>query len=217
MMGMTQSRVLALTSSRTRAFREAYAIYETAIPKAEQKTRRQMLAGLKHPDFRLWAFEHEGEIAGIAVLYASAANNTLLLEYLAISPELQGKGLGSTLFEAAFEASRMDARTLMLIEVDSEKEDVSAKEKHIRLSRKAFYRRLGAREVDGFDYILPLQNFGPAPRMSLLLLGARGGRIETGRLRAAVRDVYVNVYRCRPDDPRIARMFLGHGERLALV
>lgn len=214
---MTQSRVLALTSSRTRAFREAYTIYETAIPKAEQKTRRQMLAGLKHPDFRFWAFEHEGEIAGIAVLYASAANNTLLLEYLAISPKLQGKGLGSTLFEAAFEASRMDVRTLMLIEVDSETEDVSAKEKRIRLNRKAFYRRLGAREVDGFDYILPLQNFGPTPRMSLLLLGATGDRIETECLRTAVRDVYVNVYRCRPDDPRIARMFMRHGGRLALV
>lgn len=214
---MTQSRVLALTSSRTRAFREAYAIYETAIPKAEQKTRRQMLAGLKHPDFRFWAFEHEGEIAGIAVLYASAANNTLLLEYLAISPKLQGKGLGSTLFQASFEASRMDARTLMLIEVDSEKEDVSAKEKRIRLGRKAFYRRLGAREVEGFDYILPLENFGPAPRMSLLLLGAKADRIETGRLRAAVQDVYVAVYRCRPDDPRIARMFEGRGGSLTLV
>lgn len=214
---MTQSRVLPITRSRTRAFREAYAIYETAIPKAEQKTRRQMLAGLKHPGFRFWAFEHEGEIAGIAVLYASASNNTLLLEYLAISPKLQGKGLGSTLFEAAFEASRMDARTLMVIEVDSEKEDVSVKEKRIRLSRKAFYRRLGAREVEGFDYILPLENFGPAPRMSLLLLGAKAGRIETARLRAAVQDIYVNVYRCRPDDPRIAQMFEGYGRTLKLV
>lgn len=214
---MTQSRVLPLTNSRTRVFREAYAAYETAIPKAEQKTRKQMLAGLKHPGFRFWAFEHEGEVAGIAVLYASAANNTLLLEYLAISPRLQGKGLGSTLFEAAFEASRMDARTLMLIEVDSEKEDVSAKEKRIRLSRKAFYRRLGAREVEAFDYILPLENFGPAPRMSLLLLGAKGNRMGTERLRAAVQDVYVNVYRCHPSDPRIARMFEGHGGKLKLV
>ncbi len=111
----------------------------------------------------------------------------------------------------------MDARTLMVIEVDSEKEDVSAKEKRIRLSRKAFYRRLGAREVDGFDYILPLENFGPAPRMSLLLLGAKAGRIETARLRAAVQDIYVNVYRCGPDDPRIARMFEGHGRTLKLV
>jgi len=214
---MTQSRVLPITRSRSRIFREAYAIYETAIPKAEQKTRRQMLAGLKHPGFRFWAFEHEGEIAGIAVLYASAAHNTLLLEYLAISPKLQGKGLGSALFEAAFEASRMDARTLMLIEVDSEKEDVSAKEKRIRLARKAFYRRLGGREVDRFDYILPLENFGPAPRMSLLLLGAKASRIETARLRAAVQDIYVSVYRCRADDPRIAQMFEGHGARLVLV
>jgi GNAT superfamily N-acetyltransferase len=214
---MTQSRVLPITRSRTRVFREAYAIYETAIPKAEQKTRRQMLAGLKHPGFRFWAFEHEGGIAGIAVLYASAVNNTLLLEYLAISPKLQGKGLGSTLFKAAYEASRMDARTLMVIEVDSEKEDVSAKEKRIRLSRKAFYRRLGAREVDGFDYILPLENFGPAPRMSLLLLGAKASRIETARLRTAVQDIYVNVYRCRPDDPRIAHMFEGQGRILKLV
>ena len=64
MRGMTSIRVLLLTSSRTRAFREAYAIYETAIPRGEQKTRAQIVAGLKHPGFRYWAFEYEGEIAG---------------------------------------------------------------------------------------------------------------------------------------------------------
>ncbi|HAY05514.1 MAG TPA: GNAT family N-acetyltransferase [Hyphomonas sp.] len=217
MRGMTSIRVLLLTSSRTRAFREAYAIYETAIPRGEQKTRAQIVAGLKHPGFRYWAFEYEGEIAGIAILYASEAQQALLLEYLAVSPKLQGKGLGSQLFRAAFEASRTDPRMLLLIEVDSEKDKVSEKEKRIRLSRKQFYRRLGCLELDGFDYILPLENYGPPPRMSLLVLGAKGSSIETARLRRAVQDVYVNVYKCDPSDPRLDRMFEGHRRSIQLV
>lgn len=214
---MMNARVLPITSSRSRAFREAYAIYEAAIPRAEQKTRKQMLAGLRHPGFHFWAFEYEGVIAGISVLYACETDNALLLEYLAVSPKLQGRGLGSELFRASFEASRRDARTVLLIEVDSEKEDVSEQEKRIRLSRKQFYRRLGCLEVDGFDYILPLENYGPAPRMSLLVFGAEGNAIETARLHQAVQDIYVNVYRCAPSDPRIGRMFEGHRETIQLI
>lgn len=214
---MTSIRVLPLTSSLTRAFREAYAIYETAIPRGEQKTRAQIVAGLKHPGFRYWAFEFDGEVAGIAILYASEAEQALLLEYLAVSPKLQGRGLGSLLFRAAFEASRTDPRMLLLIEVDSEKDKVSEKEKRIRLSRKQFYRRLGCLELEGFDYILPLENYGPPPRMSLLVLGARGNSIETARLRCAVQDIYVNVYKCNPSDPRLDRMFEGHRRSIPLV
>lgn len=214
---MTSIRVLPLTSSRTRAFREAYAIYETAIPRGEQKTRAQIVAGLKHPGFRYWAFEYEGEIAGIAILYASEAEQALLLEYLAISPRLQGKGLGSQLFRAAFEASRTDPRMLLLIEVDSENDRISEKEKRIRLSRKQFYRRLGCLEAEGFDYILPLENYGPPPRMSLLVLGARGNTVDTSRLRRALQDIYVNVYKCDPADPRLDRMFEGHRRSIRLV
>lgn len=217
MWGMSRSRVLPIESSRSHLFRQAYAIYETAIPRAEQKTRAQIVAGLRHPGFRFWAFEYEGEVAGIAIHYASAAENVLLLEYLAIAPKLQGKGLGSELFKASFEASRLDQKTLLLIEVDSDKEDVSAKEKRIRLSRKQFYRRLGCREADGFDYILPLENYGPPPRMNLLVLGARSGSVQTARLRRAVQDIYVNVYRCPPDDPRLDRMFEGHRQRIQLI
>ncbi|MFN7178126.1 GNAT family N-acetyltransferase [Hyphomonas sp.] len=214
---MTSIRVLPLTSSRTRAFREAYAIYETAIPRGEQKTRAQIVAGLKHPGFRYWAFEYEGEIAGIAILYTSEAEQVLLLEYLAISPGLQGKGLGSQLFRAAFEASRTDPRMLLLIEVDSENDRISEKEKRIRLSRKQFYRRLGCLEAEGFNYILPLENYGPPPRMSLLVLGARGNTVDTSRLRRALQDIYVNVYKCDPSDPRLDRMFEGHRRSIRLV
>lgn len=210
-------RIIPLRSSRSRAFREAYAIYEATIPKGEQKSRAQMLAGLRHPDFRFWAFEYEGRVAGMSAVYASAAQNAVLLEYLAVSPDWQGRGLGSVLFEKVLEAARFDARTVMLVEVDSERDEVSAAEKQVRLSRKQFYRRLGCAEVAGFDYILPLDTYGPPPCMNLLAHGAEGASLGTDWLRRAVEDIYVNVYQCRPRDPRIAAMFDAKGPRLDLV
>lgn len=212
-----QARVIPLTSSRSRTFREAYAIYEATIPRGEQKSRAQMLAGLKHPGFRFWAFEYEGAVAGVSTVYASRAHNALLLEYLSISANWQGKGLGSVLFGSVLEVSRFDPHTVMLVEVDSEKDKVSAAEKRIRLSRKQFYRRLGCVEVEEFDYILPLNTYGPPPRMSLMVNGARGASLDTAWLRQAVEDIYVNVYRCDAGDPRIAAMFAGHGRRLKLA
>mgnify|MGYP001174128012 CR=1 FL=1 len=209
-------RLLPLSNPRSRAFREAYAIYEATIPKAERKTRRQLLAALRKPAFRFWAFEVDGRIAGFASLYASGALNLVLLEYLAIAPAFQGRGLGSALFEVAVAASRFDRRTRVLVEVDSEREKTSAAERRLRLGRKQFYRRLSCREIEGIEYLLPLETYGPAPRMNLLVRSADKAALPATWLAQALTDIYVNVYGQAPDDPRLARMMAGQGPRLVL-
>lgn len=200
-----------ITQADSALFRDAYEIYSTTIPKAEQKTEAQIRAGLLDPRFQFWAFEQAGTVLGVSILYASKPENLLLLEYLAVAPSAQGKGLGSQLFTASFETSRENAETILLMEIDSDAEETSAEERDIRRKRLQFYRRLGCRQVKGFDYILPLENFGPAPRMCLLVLGAVGPQLATGRLRRAIEDVYQNVYQCARTDPRIEIMFSGHG------
>jgi GNAT superfamily N-acetyltransferase len=209
--------LVEVTDARSGLFEAAMAIYEAEIPKAEQKTRAQILASLAHPDVRFWAFVRGGEAIGVSIVYAPRREGVLLLEYLAVAAKAQGGGIGSALFTASFEASRIDPGTMLLIEVDSEEGDVDAAERAVRLKRKQFYRRLGCREVAGFDYILPLDNYGPAPKMNLLVLGAEEDRLETARLKQAVRAIYQNVYACAPDDPRLAAMFAGLEGSLQLV
>ena len=210
-------RLERVTLSRSRAFREAFAIYEATIPRAEQKTRAQIVAGFKNPDVYVWALLRDEAVIGLSILYAAPGQNLLLLEYLAISPAAQGQGIGTHLFEQSFAASRLTPDAVLLIEVDSEMDKLDADEREVRIKRKAFYRRLGCLEVERFDYILPLDHHGPAPRMSLLVKGAAGRDIAAAQLKAAVEDIYANVYGCRRDDPRIAAMFAPHGASLALI
>lgn len=206
-----------VTDPQSRLFNEAFALYETSIPRGEQKTRDEILAGLGREDVRFWAFTRGSETLGMSILFADRAQNIMLLEYLAVSPAERSEGIGSALFTASYEASRFDAATQLLIEVDSEAEDVSEAERAIRLKRKQFYRRLSCREVQGFDYILPLEHYGPAPRMSLLVLGAPGDHLGTDDLRRALTTIYRDVYAQRADDPRLGEMFAGHGPLLRLV
>lgn len=206
-----------VTDPHTRLFRDAFVLYETSIPRAEQKTRDEILAGLGRDDVRFWAFTRGDETLGMSILFADRAQNTMLLEYLAVSPTARSGGIGSALFTTSFEASRFGAATQLLIEVDSEAEDVSDAERILRLKRKQFYRRLGCREVHGFDYILPLAHYGPAPRMSLLVLGADGPVFDTAHLRRALTTIYRDVYAQREDDPRLDEMFEGQGLQLQLI
>jgi GNAT superfamily N-acetyltransferase len=210
-------RLVEMTDAGSGLFEAAIAIYEAEIPKAEQKTRAQILASLAHPDVRFWAYVRGGEVIGLSIVYAPRREGVLLLEYLAVAAKAQGGGIGSALFTASFAASRIDPGTMLLIEVDSEDSDVDAAERAVRLKRKQFYRRLGCREVAGFDYILPLENYGPAPKMNLLVLGMEEDRLETSRLKKAVSAIYQNVYACAPDDPRLAAMFAGLEGSLQLV
>jgi len=210
-------KLIEVTDAGSELFGSAMAIYEAEIPRAEQKTRPQILAGLAHPDVRFWAYVRGGAVIGLSILYAPPREGVMLLEYLAVAANAQGGGIGSALFSDSCEASRIDPDTLLLIEVDSETGALEAGERAVRLKRKQFYRRLGCREVQGFDYILPLESYGPAPEMNLLVLGAEGPGLETVRLTRAVSTIYQEVYACTPDDPRIAAMFEGQGEWLHLV
>ncbi|WP_291204646.1 GNAT family N-acetyltransferase [Hyphomonas sp.] len=217
MSGLDAPILQQVTDPRTRLFQDAFALYETSIPRAEQKTRDEILAGLGREDVRFWAYTRGDEALGMSILFADRAHNTMLLEYLAVSPAARRGGIGSALFTASFEASRFDAATQLLIEVDSEAEDVSDAERAIRLKRKQFYRRLGCREVQGFNYILPLAHYGPAPRMSLLVLGADRAALDTVDLRRALAIIYREVYAQQSYDARLDLMFAGHGPQLQLV
>lgn len=214
---MSGLNLIRITHPAGAGFRDAMAIYEAAIPKPEQKTRAQILEGFSDPAFRFWALERDGGVVAVAILYVSDALNFCLLEYMAVSPFCQGLGLGSEMFRLSWEASRVDGATLLLIEVDCEAEITSDEERRIRLSRKRFYRRLGCTQVEGFRYIYPLENFGPAPMMNLLVAGAESGEMETVWLRQAVAEIYRQVYQCAPDDARIAQMFAAKGPVLQLA
>jgi hypothetical protein len=135
-----------------------------------------------------------------------------LLEYMAVASAARGAGLGADLYLAARAAGGARPR---LIEVDSDREP--APDAAMRSRRKAFYRRLGGREVQGLDYVLPLSAAGAPPRMDLMVDRWAGASVRRAVLQGWLRDIYSNAYGQRPDDPRIIAMVRDLADRVPIV
>ena len=114
---------------------------------------------------------------------------------MAVSPARRGSGLGTALFGVAADSAR--GRTLLL--------EVEAGDEPAARRRKAFYRRLGCRELPGVDYRMPRVAEAAPPPMSLMAFGENGEAVERSVLRAWLVDIFRRVYavpaRKRPSTP----------------
>jgi hypothetical protein len=138
-------------------------------------------------------------VAGFFILYVG--HEIALLEYLATDERLRGRNLGSALYRAAKAAAR---DLPMLVEAESDRE-LSA-DRDLRARRIGFYRRLGCRRIEVFNFILPLPGLGEPPQLDILVDGMDGSSIDAGLLARWLTEIYVGVYGCAPDDPRLREM-----------
>lgn len=208
-------KVRALGSERE--FDELTRIYEAVLPASERKSIEALRRMLARDDYAFSVAEFEGEVAGFAIRARLAATNADLLEYMGVAQPAQGRGVGRVLFAAVAAASADDGR-LLLLEVETEAEDVPPAERRQRERRKAFYRSLGCREISGLTYILPNLRGHAPPRMSLMLHGqdlpATVAKDDVGAWLGAI---YSQVYGRAADDPAIAEMLAGLPQDASLV
>src|SRR5580692_6600595 len=196
-----------LASSEGETFRQLYAIYAASIAAREQKRESWIAAMIDAPEYRVWVAKAGGLVRGFSILFVPAAGGFALLEYMAVAPDQRNHGLGAELFRQTMKAALTpEARPLpVLLEVDSDRE--AASDRALRTRRERFYRRLGCLRIAGLRYIMPLAGEGSPPEMDLLVYSAdqRGG-LGRSELRRWLETIYRDVYRCSPDDPRLAQM-----------
>ena len=188
----------------SRNFAALYAIYESALPSSERKSRRVLEEMIGRSDYRFIVARVRDEIAGFAILFIAQTARIGLLEYLAVDEQFRGLGLGAALFERGRRwVTGGPASRALLIEVEADL--VESPERELRARRKNFYRRLGCRELTELRYIMPLQGRGTPPAMDLMVWFS-GNEISREQLRAWLVAVYEEVYGCGRDDPRIDQM-----------
>lgn len=197
--------VKALEHTNSEEFDGFYAIYSTAFPLCEQKSRDALLA-MQHATFyTIYLAYNDEKIVGFCIMYHPHNEDFFLLEYMAVDESLRGIGLGSTLLQSSIDhLFKTHGTRALLIEIDSPEK--SSKEQEIREKREEFYRRLGALKIDPFDYILPSQTSELAPPMELLVYHPTLREVSKESLQTWLEKLYENVYGCTKDDPRIASM-----------
>lgn len=208
--------VKALEHTNAEEFDGFYAIYSTAFPLCEQKSRDALLA-MQHASFyTIYLAYNDEKIVGFCIMYHPHDDNFFLLEYMAVDESLRGIGLGSTLLKSSIDQlfKTHDIRAL-LIEIESPEEPSSDKE--IREKREQFYRHLGALRIDSFDYILALQSLEAPPKMKLLIYHPSLREISKPTLQKWLEKIYVDVYGYNQNDPRIVQMLKGVPTILNLI
>jgi len=197
--------VKRLTAQNTLTFDGFYAIYARAFPLSEQKSKETLLAMLDAPFYTIFLAYDDEKIVGFCIMYHPKKDDFFLLEYIAITPHIQAKGVGSFLLQTSLNLLfETEGIRPVLIEIDSPEHPSS--EQEIREKRERFYRKMGALKIEPFDYILPLQSNETPPPMELLLLHYPLKTLSKQTLKRWLEALYHDVYGCAKDDVRIEQM-----------
>ena len=208
--------VQALARNNQDEFDGFYAIYSTAFPHSEQKSRDTLLHMISSAFYTVYLAYNDEKIVGFCMMYHALNEDFFLLEYMAINETQRGVGLGSTLLKSSIEQLyKAHGERALLIEIESP--DEPSLDQKIREKREQFYRHLGALKIDSFDYILALQSVEKAPKMKLLVYHQNVRDIPKKTLQRWLEKIYMDVYGCTQDDERIAYMLRYTPDMLKLI
>ena len=182
-----------------------YAIYRVSFPLSEQKSYEELVLMGSLASYTIFTAQNDEEILGFCIMFHDSEVDFYLLEYMAIDAQKRSLGLGSKLFLASIDSLvQQHGLKPLVIEIDSPEKP--SPEQPIREKREQFYRKLGCKKINPFDYILPLKSDEAPPPMELLVYHPSLTHISKEQLRCWLEALYANVYGCDKDDVRIAIM-----------
>ena len=207
--------VRRVESARATAFSQLVEIYTEAITPGGRKSVARLAEMIEQPAYFFLVCEQLERAVGFAIIRAFDGSGAALLEYLAVARDCRDYGIGSALLRKIMSLDAFSSRFL-LAEVDSDKKASAERAECAR--RKRFYRRLGWKEIEQLDYIMPPVSDTPPPEMDMLVYSpALPAWIERERLRQWLECCYIEVYGQLSDDPRIHEMTSRLPEQLQLI
>jgi N-acetylglutamate synthase-like GNAT family acetyltransferase len=183
---------------------ELLRIYQEAHPASERKSVKALLSMLQRSDYFFHVASQEGRIVGFSIVLCFLEADAALLEYMAIDRKWRGRGIGQILFHGVVQLQEM-AERFLLAEVDSDRAGTADQIAATR--RKAFYRRLGCRQIENLRYLMPQVSTALPPAMELLVHQQNlPSVLERSHLRVWLESCYAQVYGKDAHDPRIEAM-----------
>ena len=179
------------------AFVKAMDIYSVSFPANEtrpvEKTKEMVAGGC---GYELFVATEDGTVAGMSLAYVFG--RFALLDYMAVAPDRQRRGIGSGLFRGTVAALRKDTSVeTLLLEVQKEADGEPE-----LTERVEFYKRLGVKTILD-NYLLPSYiPGGEAEETYLMACPVSMDLAEFGKndLREFVSTIHRRVYGYEPDD-----------------
>lgn len=153
-------------------FKQSLNIYKSSFPSNETRPVEKVVKMLgEDKDYHLLTATDNNAVVGISLLYAFRSLHIGLLDYMAVHPKYQRRGIGKKLF--GFTVQKLSSQIPLAIGLimEIQKENVPEPyERVIRKDRIRFYRGLGVKLLDGVNYLLPSQNRGKPEEMYLMIV-----------------------------------------------
>lgn len=204
--------------------RQALVICEQSFPEVEREPTDQIRAMLRHrlaappPADRVnhfWVAVQTDSVVGIAIFSYYARPGLACIGYMAVRPDLKGRGYGSTLFQRVIGQLPLDAAQLgghqpwgACFEVQRPQDAAEENDRQIRERRIRFYQRHGAQLIDQIEFLAPplATNFPPVPFYLMFRPATPGPVILTQRQkREIVESILLYDYGVGPGDPYMQR------------
>lgn len=146
------------------------AIYDDSFPPHERADFSFLVDCLASGARWFFVATRDDALLGFAMIVPFVTRDIHLLEYLAVSRDARGAGIGGKLLDGVTAAIRHSQSAIgILLEAEPDDEG-DADERALRARRIAFYARHGAQAVDAPNYRVPLADRAGTMRMRLLWL-----------------------------------------------
>jgi GNAT superfamily N-acetyltransferase len=116
----------------------------------------------------LAGLDPDGSFVGMSYQYLIENERTGIIWYMAVLPELRGKGFGASLYELTIQKCRELDYNGVFLEVEIPGLQKTQEKRVLAERRIGFYRRLGVRLLEGVEYWQEVGSHHPPTQMSLM-------------------------------------------------
>lgn len=195
-------------------FEQAMEIYVRAFPANERHAVNIIGERVSKGLSTLYVGSLNNEIAFIALLWPLKETDFILLDYIATKDTHRGKGIASAFLEK-LRTDLMNTEKYLILEVESPNFGDNTGEKEKRVT---FYRRRGAKELEGVRYRLPPLAGGEPTEMILMIFPEfKSENISSAKVRNLVTQIYRELYDRREDDALLSTFVHDIGTTINLI
>ena len=195
-------------------FDEAMEIYVEAFPANERHAVSIISERVRQGLNILYVGRSDDEIAFIALLWPLKKSDFILLDYIATRDRHRGKGIASAFLEN-LRTELVNTEKYLIMEVENPKFGDNPEEKEKRVS---FYKRHGAKELEGVRYLLPpLDGSIPTEMILMIFPEYKSENISSTVVRNVVTQIYHELYNRQEDDALLTTFVHDLGETIKLI